>query len=64
VTKEVDQLAFEARLLDGKQKQLRRRYATVAEAREELAEIIGQLGQGHVRPAEQVDDPTRQLRMA
>lgn len=46
------QLTVDTGLVDGKRKQLRRRYSTEREARQALAEIRGQLAQGsYVRPS-------------
>ena len=40
------QLTVDTGLMDGKRKQLRRRYATEKEARAALAEILGQVAAG------------------
>jgi integrase len=46
------QLTVDTGVVDGKRKQLRRRYATEREAREALAEIRGRLAQGtYVQPS-------------
>jgi integrase len=47
------QLTVDTGIVDGRRKQLRRRYATEREAREALAEVRGQLAQGsYVQPSQ------------